>query len=411
MKKLLLLVLLCLAILPAAKADYVQFITPAPTSIPQLQLLPSADEVRVYARANLSSGIVGYIITGGNQQVAILNAENDWYYVSFSSIYGVSFGWIPASCFGSPAPSAPPAQATPTPLWSQNAFVNNRQHGSRLNLRTQPSAASASLGKYYTGTPVTLTGSTNNGYTRVRIGNVSGWMESSYLTHDPYSFVSELPQVYVDNPSGGLNLRSGANTNFSLVRWFPHGTAVTVLGIRADGWYHVAVGGEIGYMSSDYLSTTFSWQYGPDAGSGNQSAGSSSTYRPAYVSGRNGVHLRQSDAASSASLGVFYTGCPVTILNYTRTGFAYVSVGVQHGYMDLTCLSESRPASCGQIRMIRNSYGTGLNLRSAPDAASQVTRFCTNHTYVIVLADLGDDWCFVIADGEYGYMKGTRLAR
>ena len=414
MKKLLALVLLLLTACLPACAEYVTRLTPAPTqqTLPEVVLRPSEDEVKVYATPHTKASIVGYIIVGGRQEVEVIGMQGDWYQVAFTSIHGTSRGWIPASCF---MPVATPTPApTPTPAAPQevSAFVRNASSGYRLNLRSAPYASARSLGKYFTGTPVTLTGERMSGHVFVRIGNMSGWMDERFLTTEAYSFYSELPQVMISTTGSGGYLREGPGTSYKASAWYPNGTAVTVLGIRDDEWYHVAVGGKIGYMSVTVLNRTFSWQYGMDSDSPAVSGGLAGADAVAWihVSLGNTTALKASDSASARTLGYLYDGCPVNILSYTRTGWACVRIADVTGYVDMTRLTTQRPSQTGVTRIIRNAYGTGLNLRTLPDTGSQVIRLCPNYSTVIVMAELQDGWCYVQSGSDTGYMMGQRLS-
>lgn len=415
MKKLLFLLLILMLLCAPACAEYVVRLTPAPTpqTIPEVVLRPSDDEVKVFATPHMKANIVGYIIVGGRQDVEVIGVQDDWYQVAFTSVYGTSRGWIPASFF-MPA-STPAPTPTPTPVVPQKipAFVRNANSGYRLNLRQAPSYNAMSLGKYYTGTPVTLTEDRRNGFVRVQIGTAYGWMDERFLTTDPYSFYNELPQVMVSTTGTGGYLREGPGKSNKALAWFSNGTAVTVLGIRDDEWYHVAVGGKIGYMSITVLNKTLSWQYGMDSDSPAVSGGLSGADMVAYVHVAVGswTYLKSSDASSSRSVGMLYDGCPVNILSYTRSGWAYVRVGDSlTGYVDLTYLSTVKPSMTGVTRVIRNSYGTGLNLRTLPNTDSQVIRLCPNYSSVILMAELIDGWCYVQFDSDCGYMMGQRLS-
>lgn len=379
---------------------------PALAGTAELTLRPSDDEVRVYAIPSMKANIIGYIIVGGRQEVQVLSVQGEWVQVRFTTVSGLRDGWVPYSCFETPDTATP----TPTapPQLSGPAFICNPQPGYRLNLRNAPSAEAVSLGKYYTGAPVALTGVRRNGYLQASIGSVQGWVDERYVTTDGWSFVNELPQVSINNRGSGANLRAGASTSTPIIGWYPHGASVTILGVREDEWYHVAVAGQMGYMSSTLLSQTFPWHLSTDSDapaiSGSIAAGSSR-----YVSASQGAHLRVGSSMSSRSLGVFYSGCPVNIISYTRTGWVYVRIGELSGYMDSSCLTATRPNLTGRSRTIVNPYGTGLNLRTLPTTDSSVLRLCRNHTAVSVLGDLADGWCYVQTDGQCGYMMGSRL--
>lgn len=410
MKKwLLTLLILTLPMTVQVSAAEGWFVT-APTATPRVELRASQEEVKVFANPNMKANIVGYIIPGALQSVEVVAQQGEWYRVRFSSVYGISEGWVPASCFqNEAAPSPLPSGA---PVTAQQAFVCNPQEGYRLNLRVARSSASQSLGKYYTGTPLTiLDGYDSNGYVMVDIGGRIGYMDSRYLTEEPYSFVSELMEAVITRPQGA-NLRRGPSSEARITGQYAGGTVVTVLGLTQDGWYHVAVDGQTGFMDGSLTSLRLTWDQ-MDSDDPAVSDGISTGGVTMYVatSGGSRLNLRERDSASSASLGRFYAGTEVTVLSYTRTGWAYVQIGCMTGYMDMGYLSSVAQASYGETRVIRNGYGTGLNLREMPDTDSAVVEFCPNNTYVTVLGELSDGWCYVAVGEQAGYMLGTRLVR
>lgn len=401
---------LCLLLLsPPASAD----IAPAPTPLPGYTLRASPEEIRVFATRSMKANIVGYITPGDSQEVRVLSVSDDWCYIEFTSAYGVSYGYVPLSSFDvapkpTPTPVPGPSYEAGTPAW-----IQNRGDGYRLNLREEPSSSSKSIGKYYTGTPVTLTGQVKDGFAQVLLaGTALGWMDIRFLTTDAVSFVPETPIVTVKND--GASLRSGPSTSYNRLNWYPKGTAVTVLGVRTDGWYHVQVDEQVGYMADSVLSGTFPFEYGMD--SDNPSVTDSITDQTSvfYINTRTAggqLHLRKSASSTSKSLGLFYTGTPLTIISYTRTGWVYVRIGQTEGYMDVDYLTSTKPTQYGESRIIRNTRATGLNLRSLPSTGGELLDFAPNYSSVIVLGELSDGWCYVEYDGALGYMLGTSLEK
>ena len=67
----------------------------------------------------------------------------------------------------------------------ESLFVDNREtdkiYPERLNLRAEPSRSGAILGLYYTGTEVENLGQENEEFTKVRIGDMTGYMATEYL--------------------------------------------------------------------------------------------------------------------------------------------------------------------------------------------------------------------------------------
>ena len=141
-----------------------------PTPIPGYTLRESSGELIVFAIRSLKANIVGYLTPNDANDVHVLSVDGEWCYISFPSTYGTGYGYVPLSYFelaatptNAPYTDTQPAIQAGTPAW-----VINAAEGYRLNLRAEPAATSKSLGKYFTGTPVILTGNVTSGYAQVR---------------------------------------------------------------------------------------------------------------------------------------------------------------------------------------------------------------------------------------------------
>ena len=403
---------LCLSLSPLSSMAET-FTTPAP--LEGYTLRQESNEMLVFATKNLKANIVGYIKPGTDQEVHVIAVENDWCYIRFSSMYGMGYGYVPLSYFDV-TPVATPTPATVeqivyhggTPAW-----ISNADEGFRLNLRAEPAATARSLGKYFTGVPVILTGNAKNGFVQVLVGsNTFGWLDERYITLDALAFVPETPLVSVVNPGGSAAMRSGPGSSYDRISLFAHGMTVTVLGVRDDGWYHVQVGELTGFMPATMLSGQFSFDHGMDSDNPAHNEGAAQQTQYMYINTRTSggqLNLRKSASVSSKSLGVFYTGTPVTVLSYTRDGWANVRIGQTEGYMDADYLTAGKPTQYGVTRTVRNSRATGLNMRALPSTGGELLDFAPNYATLTVLGELSDGWCYVEYNGVLGYMMGTYL--
>jgi len=406
MRKVLLLILALCFTVPTLAESY-----PTSTPPPAYTLRESADEVRVFATRSTKANIVGYIIPGSRQEVQVLSVTNDWCYVSFSSVYGTSYGYIPLSFFDkavvpTPTPAPEVTWQAGTPAW-----VSNAHEGYRLNLRAEPAWTAASLGKYYTGTQVILTGNAEGGFLQVLLEGQLGWMDARYLTTDALTFVPETPMVTIASMNGGV-LRAGPSADSARITRCSYGTPVTVLGVCANGWYHITTDEYTGYIAESVLSGTFPYGYGMDSDNPDQNPVITDQKSVFYTNTRstNGVlNLRKSASSNARSLGKFYTGTPLTIISYTRTGWAYVRIGQTEGYMDTDYITPEKPKQSGSQRVIRNTRANGLNLRSIPSTGGEILAFLPNYTEVTVLGELSDGWCYIQYGEVFGYMLGTYL--
>ena len=414
MKKMLaLLAAICLLTLASALADILPLSTATP--LPGYTLRADQGEIRVYGAMNLKANIVGYISPDSYDEVEILEIRDDWCHISFVSGKATAHGFIPLSCFEQPAPATPTPEPQVSYAAGEQAWICNAEEGYRLNLRQDASPTAKSLGKYYTGTPITLTGQVRDGYAQVLLaGTTMGWVDLRFVTTDPLGFVPETPTVTVKNRDSGANLRSGPSTNYNRLGWYQHGTQVVLLGVRADGWCHVIVDDKVGFISDTLLSGVLPFDYGTDSDDplldGTLSGGETVVYLNTRASGGQ-VHLRKEASTSAKSVGLFYTGTPVTVISYTRTGWAYVRIGQTEGYMAADYLASAKPLQCGEQRVIHNQQTDGLNFRSQPSTGSEVLAYLANFTEVTVLGELSDGWCYVLYGEQYGYMLGTSLEK
>ena len=129
-----------------------------------------------------------------------------------------------------------------------------------LNLRKGPSTSYAVIKTLSKGTEVTVI-SSSNGWNKVNVGGVSGYVSSDYLSSTKPSTGSSSSNESTSNSASTmytterLNLRKGAGTSYSVITTLDKGIAVTVHS-SSNGWSKVSVNGMTGYVSSSYLSST-----------------------------------------------------------------------------------------------------------------------------------------------------------
>ena len=129
-----------------------------------------------------------------------------------------------------------------------------------LNLRKGPSTSYAVIKTLSKGTEVTVV-SSSNGWSKVNVGGVSGYVSSDYLSSTKPSTGSSSSNESTSNSTSTmyttdrLNLRKGVGTSYSVITTLDKGVAVTVHS-SSNGWSKVSVNGMTGYVSSSYLSST-----------------------------------------------------------------------------------------------------------------------------------------------------------
>jgi uncharacterized protein YraI len=164
--------------------------------------------------------------------------------------------------------------------------------------------------------------------------------------------------VIVDANGDDVRLRDKPGFHGDVIDLFPEGTVVDVLDglfVASDGslWYQVEVGGETGYMISDYLSSAES-----DADRGSATVTSA-------------LNLRDGPSTSDAVILVMPEGAVVTVNGGSSNGFLPVTYRGMEGWAHGSYLSSDGSSDGG------GSTGTAtttsaLNLRDGPSTSDAV---------------------------------------
>ena len=228
------------------------------------------------------------------------------------------------------------------------AVVANPNAADRLNLREKPDTDSKTLGRFYSGTPVTVHSERTVGYqtwARVTVGEMTGYMLSDYLMEvnrnygAPSLFFTAYPS------GGGCALREEPRSNADQVDYLGSGNMVYILGDIGDDWRYVqSERGVYGYVRT------------------NQLINREIKIEEAYLGRMNEEIPVYSDKEMKKQIAVYYPGarCRVSDMNrqkgYARveiSGMAYTAMvpgRVTKGYVsldDLTVFIQPWQVECG----------------------------------------------------------------
>ena len=120
----------------------------------------------------------------------------------------------------------------------------------RVHLRAECSTQGASMGLYFTGTPVEVTGDAGNGWSAVVIGTQNGYMMTRYLSEEPVAAQTPEGVISPKNANSRVNLRGEPIADAPVLATLQSGTAVTVYGETKNGWYFVEAYGTQGYIKN-----------------------------------------------------------------------------------------------------------------------------------------------------------------
>ena len=130
-----------------------------------------------------------------------------------------------------------------------------------LNMRLLPSQSAGIITNIPNYSTVTVRGysPTVSGWSYVSYGSYYGWVSSAYLTtYNTYSSGGHgTTSYYTVKAQGGLNMRAYESTSAGVILTIPNGATVQVYSIDNNGWANVYYGGREGYVSSKYLTYSY----------------------------------------------------------------------------------------------------------------------------------------------------------
>ena len=124
--------------------------------------------------------------------------------------------------------------------------------GSSLRLRSEPSTASSVVTTLDKSVAVAILDGSVDGWYRVAYNGSTGYVSADYLIVDQDNIFTTYGRIN----SSGVNVRSGASTDSSVLATIAEDAVVTVNGL-VNGWYDVTCEyGTEGFIRSDYVDLT-----------------------------------------------------------------------------------------------------------------------------------------------------------
>lgn len=233
--------------------------------------------------------------------------------------------------------------------------------GGWLRLRAEASASSETISAYFTGTQVTIIGTSGEWYYVLTPDGHYGFMNSNYLTVTGSSSGSTTTEstAYIYAANGKpVRMRSGPSTDYGVVASYSVGTQVKVLISGAD-WSKIRVGTRTGYMMSKFLSVT------------NITPSTPSSSYTAYVTASNGkpVRMRTGAGTNYSVISTYSVGTQVTVLEYGKT-WCRIRVNGYTGYMMTKFLTTTQPTVISSAALNKNTVWPGETLTVTTNPAN-----------------------------------------
>ena len=146
--------------------------------------------------------------------------------------------------------------------------------GSSLRLRAEPSTSASVVTTLDKSVAVAILDDSVDGWYKIAYNGSTGYVSADYLNVDQDNVFTTYGRVNSD----GVNVRSDASTDSSVLATIEEDAIVTVNGL-VDGWYDVTCEyGTEGYIRSDFLDLTESSSYSDIAATAKQYLGTGYVY-------------------------------------------------------------------------------------------------------------------------------------
>jgi uncharacterized protein YgiM (DUF1202 family) len=287
---------------------------------------------------------------------------------------------------------------------NDGAVVNNPNPQDRLHLRAEPNTASQSLGKYYNGTPVTIIEYRTDGWVKVVVGYPVGPDYADYTGYMLEEYLTSTFDGAADKVKSAMPEYTSASSSWNMYktpsRNAPYDTLGSGENIRLMGftgtWWHIAVMRDSGIYRTGFVPANSNFRQSQMAVVNNPNA-------------KDRLHLRTDHDSAAKSLGKYYNGVQVQVLNYVDGDWAKVRIGSTEGYMMTKYLAFGSDAqkvksAIPSVRTIKDK----VNLREGASLSSRTLGQYALGTSVKVWG-IGETWLHVQVGGKSGYMLASML--
>ena len=206
----------------------------------------------------------------------------------------------------------------------------------KVNLRKKRSTDSEVIKTLKAGTKVTIYGTSQDGWFKVKTGGDTGYVSKEYITTDPskveQTSASSNTKTRTAYAKTKVNLREKRSTSSDILKTLKAGTKVTVYGSSKNGWYKVKAGGKTGYVRTEYIVSSQS-KVEKEENTNERTSASRYLNEGDTVRLSESVNVRRSMSESADRVGLAYEGDVVTVIMSYAEGWTKVSWNGQTGYV------------------------------------------------------------------------------
>ncbi|MDR2571209.1 MAG: SH3 domain-containing protein [Oscillospiraceae bacterium] len=270
-----------------------------------------------------------------------------------------------------------------------------------VNLRTEPSLDADVIVVVFNSSNVEVLEHNPAGWSMVKSGNSTGFIRSDFLRFP----IGSSPATF--RTTDGVNIRAAASTDSRVVSTAIAGTSVEVLEHNPAGWSSVRVGGNSGFIRSDFL-TRGGNSGGTQASTGSSSSSSSSSSSDqvlATLRTAGAVNFRKEASTDSERIDTLSNGTSVEVLENLSNGWSRVRHNGTTGFIRSDLLTESTSQTVVVLKTT-----TLVRFRNGPSTDNSIIDTLAPNTSVEVLEQQSNGWSRVRHNGTTGFISSEFLS-
>ncbi|WP_434282471.1 SH3 domain-containing protein [Clostridium botulinum] len=271
----------------------------------------SCSSLNVRSNPSLSSAVIGGV--SKNQTLSVISESNGWSKIK----YGSGVGYVSSKYLYDENNTINSGNGGSSSNESvQPGFVKLSNSSSVLNVRSSANLSSNIIGSLKHGSSVSILGKTGSWY-KIKYDSKTAYVSSSYISSSNDSNSSSDTSsntstskgtVKLSSTNSSLNLRENPSLSSKVLGGLSHGSSVDILD-KTGSWYKVKYGSKIGYVSSQFITTSNS----------SNNSGSSVTdkrFGTVYLSDKySTLNVRKNAGTNSSVISSLAYGSKVEILS------------------------------------------------------------------------------------------------
>ena len=202
--------------------------------------------------------------------------------------------------------------------------------------------------------------------------------------------------------NGGLNVRSGAGTGYSVIGSLSNGSKVEI--VETSGtWYKIKYGSGYGYVSKDYITVSSSSSGNSSSSSTGSSSSSSTTIQSGTVKVNGGLNVRSGAGTGYSVIGSLNNGSKVEIVETSGTWYK-IKYGSGYGYVSKDYITiNTRSIAENTVLKEGTAVTLALKVRDESNYEANIVGTIAMGEKVSVVEDNGE-WSKIQYNDTIGYI-------